>query len=372
MDTLKTTFISFGASLTASVVTLLIYLHDLKPYQRGLLLFLAIVGILSLAYGTGLLQERIINPSLRKWRKKHPIIAIIDDLVWSVEKRTYAWAWSEMTAEKWRRKLMEEAKTLKIKPKINLIKLNKLKVRFCIERYNLIINPYGSVYPETNIKELSIWNTISSYVLNGGVFVSLADIPFYYAYDIRKEISYELVKPTDHLIPIEYEIIGNKLILRSHILKPIANFSGTPFLSETHVRVYNIEQTQNGKMVSHTLRVKEPSFEKYEIKNVIVNRAFLIGSDDDSVISGNIHSIVQEIKVESQYFTPICYINFGRGRYLVSLLFLEYSLQPVDVKTTVTDLLTSLIFREIGGGRPLKNNASLNPKGRGTQGDRLP
>jgi hypothetical protein len=185
--------LSFGASLLASVITLFVYIKDMSDYQRGIFSILAIAGILFLAHGTGLLR-RATNEVLRKWREKHSAIAIICDLPWSSEKNTYAWAWSEMSPEDWRARLLEVAKEKNSKTRIKLINITSKYTGFFLEQYNLIINPYGSVYPETDIKELTAWKTILSYVLDGGTFLSIADIPFYYAYDPVKAIRYNLNK----------------------------------------------------------------------------------------------------------------------------------------------------------------------------------
>ncbi|MFH1546300.1 MAG: hypothetical protein ABIE14_02905 [Patescibacteria group bacterium] len=52
-----------------------------------------------------------------------------------------------------------------------------------IFRYPITINPYGGTYPEKNISQLQTLNNIFDYVCKGGIYVNIADIPFYYAYD---------------------------------------------------------------------------------------------------------------------------------------------------------------------------------------------
>lgn len=49
--------------------------------------------------------------------------------------------------------------------------------------YKIIVNPYGGTYPENNISNLRSLDRIFSFVRNGGVYINIADIPFYYAYD---------------------------------------------------------------------------------------------------------------------------------------------------------------------------------------------
>jgi hypothetical protein len=346
---MDTTTLSLGASLLASGLTLLIYIQDLNSGQKSLLIIFIVVGFLLLIHGTGLLREKIISPILRKWKIKYPQIAIISDLPWDSSKRTFAWAWSEMKAENWQIKLQNEANKLVNKPKIALIKMRNYWTRYFIERYNVLINPYGSVYPEINIKELTIWNTFSTYVLHGGMIVSLADIPFYYAYDELKKIAYDLIGPAQ-LIPMEYKKDGDFFRVTPNSLQPVGSFSGTPFLNETHVSIRNIEiRLPSGTLKSNTLQLKEknPLSDITEVENVVVNRGFRVEHDDDSARTSNIHSIVKEIKVGSEYYTPFCYIDYGKGRYLVSTLFLDYQLQSNEVREKITELEISLVLQEI-------------------------
>jgi len=47
----------------------------------------------------------------------------------------------------------------------------------------MVINPYGGVYPEDDLSTLKSLDNIFDYVRNGGIYVNIADIPFYYAYE---------------------------------------------------------------------------------------------------------------------------------------------------------------------------------------------
>lgn len=50
-------------------------------------------------------------------------------------------------------------------------------------KYNIVLNPYGGSYPESDVTILRSLDNIFWYVRKGGIFVNIADIPFYYAYD---------------------------------------------------------------------------------------------------------------------------------------------------------------------------------------------
>ena len=329
---------------------LLIYLQNLTVFQRRILTFLLIIGLLFIAQGTGYLMKGT-SQIMRYWRTRHLAIGIMSDLTWSSDKKPYAWVSPAMTSDFWKIKLLSEAKKLNIKVKIQLIKVNSRRLGYFVERYNVIVNPYGSVYPESNIKDLTTWDTLSSYVLNGGTIVSLADIPFYYAYDQIKGIRYDLVKHTYHFIPLKYQQVGTSLQLQDSILQNISPFSETPFLSETHVEVINTELLNSppGTPLTHDLEIKEPRYldEPKKILNVAINRAFLLGKASSDFKFGNIHSKVEEISLANgDYCTPLCYINYGAGRYVVSTLFLDGSTQSTNTHDYIFEYLYKLIIRE--------------------------
>ena len=68
------------------------------------------------------------------------------------------------------------------KPRFQVESLNAGKID---NTYALIINPFGEVYPESDIKKRPVFEAIKEYVLNGGVFVNVAGFAFYYAWNVK-------------------------------------------------------------------------------------------------------------------------------------------------------------------------------------------
>lgn len=71
---------------------------------------------------------------------------------------------------------------------LNLIIKNKInfaiiKKESSIFKYPVVVNPYGGVYPEKNASTLESLNFLFDYVNKGGIYINIADIPFYYAFD---------------------------------------------------------------------------------------------------------------------------------------------------------------------------------------------
>lgn len=78
--------------------------------------------------------------------------------------------------------------SVKICDLVASLKKNNIKVRVVksirvFSECPVIINPYGGVYPETDFSNLTSLNIIFQYVRNGGIYINISDIPFYYAYD---------------------------------------------------------------------------------------------------------------------------------------------------------------------------------------------
>jgi hypothetical protein len=351
MGIIRTTTLAIGASLLGSVPGTFLIKLGVLPW------ILLAVGILFLLHGTGFLQEYVVRRILRSIRKKRPIVAIISDLPWtpdSPEKRTHTWAWSKMSPVEWQRTITEDAQQSKIKVKVKRIRIKKSCVRFFLDRYNVILNPYGSAYPEVNIKGLPVLNTILDYVLFGGLFVNVADIPFYWAYEPQREVLYDLVKYSHQYVPVEYESDGNILRLKSEYMQSFGPFAETPFLSEVKVNVINTETVKNREIepLCCSLKLKDGSLKTKELSRVAINRVAVIDRRSEyesmpALETGRVESIVEEIIKDGQLITPIFHINFGKGRFLVSLAFLDYDKQSDEAKEQITSLLCELILKGI-------------------------
>jgi len=105
-----------------------------------------------------------------KWKKEHKkilndsIIAIIKEDGCKLEK-------TKFTPEEWR----------------NLLKTNytirHINISQISNDYVAIINPYGEFYPEENLLYKTTFDKIKKYVMNGGIFVSVAGCAFWYAWN---------------------------------------------------------------------------------------------------------------------------------------------------------------------------------------------
>jgi hypothetical protein len=282
----------------------------------------------------------MVRKILRWHRTKKPIIGIINDLPWSPwpEKGTYAWAWSKMKSGEWYSKIDDAIKRDKINAKPELIKITKPWTRWFLDKYLVIINPYGSVYPEVDIKELTVWKSILYYVLHGGRFVNVADIPFYWAYDPEREIRYEQVKYFYQFVP-QLGVI------------PLGPYTEAPFLRELKIRITNTEEQKEGSItpMTYSLKLKNNLLGMNELGSVAINRAVVVGKvkeNERKIEVNHVKSIVEELEWKGELVTPFCFIHFGKGKFLVSLAFLEYDKQPEDIREKIINLQCDLVIKE--------------------------
>jgi hypothetical protein len=84
-------------------------------------------------------------------------------------------------------------------------------------KYVAIVNPYGEYYPEEDLVELKTLKSIKKYVFNGGVFVNVGGIAFFYGYDAVRRREATLAKELD--IYVE-QMLGQQRVLMPSRLWP--------------------------------------------------------------------------------------------------------------------------------------------------------
>lgn len=101
-----------------------------------------------------------------------------------------------------------------------------------IKKFPIIINPYGGVYPEENISSLKSLDEIFYYVRDGGIFVNVADIPFYYAYEknLKRRID---TTPFVNSMSLERGFLSSLLTQKLHVL--VLGLIKSPFKNVTRI-----------------------------------------------------------------------------------------------------------------------------------------
>jgi hypothetical protein len=254
-----------------------------------------------------------------------------------------------MSSDKWSYQFNEKCNDSQSKIKVRLIKITNPWTRWFLDRYSVILNPYGSIYPESDIENLAVMKSILDYVHNGGMFVNVADIPFFFPFDKERRILYCPTR-TDSVAHY-YKVLKYKLfqIIDSKEFKefrePLPRYDpgyDSPFSKLVMVDIFgtvvNILNPQTKKVVKIPMRSSLKLKDKeVTLENVIIHRGI--------ICTDHVESIVEELDWDDQLFTPFCYIHYGKGKILTSLIWLDQ--QSEDIKRKITNLLRDLIVREV-------------------------
>ncbi|MCK4733060.1 MAG: hypothetical protein KAT65_11450 [Methanophagales archaeon] len=341
MNVIRTTTLAIGASLIGSSLFMVLAKPDVLSSIA------LVMGVVFLLHGTGFLQGYIVRKFLRWYRTKKPVIGIVNDLPWP-ENGGYGWSWSRMNPEEWHSKVNDIIKKRRINAKAKIIKIAKPWTRWFLDRYLVVINPYGSVYPEIDMENQTIMRLILHYVRCGGMFVNVADIPFSFPYDSKRKIMYGAFTQDVHLYKqLVWQLRQVRYDQDVIETSPPYPYVETPFLRAVKV---NIVATEVRKFNSKAKQTEIfPMFASLKLNNsnlILENVAIHRGIVCDS----HVKSIVEELEWEREWermrFTPLCYIHFEKGKFLVSLIFLEHDDNRV-VREGITNLLCDLVIKEV-------------------------
>jgi len=155
--------------------------------------------------------------------------------------------------------------------------------------YSIVVNPYGGSYPEKNVEKLSNLKSIFEFVIRGGVFINIADIPFYYAYNPLFKRSVDTTS------------------LSIMNLQPIRFFFDTLVTKKLKISVYG-------------------SNESFGNRNVKFNRVFVVEKGIKNLFDKtfSLHPS-KELVVES---SPIVAVPYGRGFFVFSTI--EVTIDNMD------------------------------------------
>ena len=147
----------------------------------------------------------------------------------------------------------------------NDIKCRISKTEGAFKEYPVIINPYGGSYPELDFSALQSLRNMIQYVRNGGVYINIADIPFYYAYD-------ESLKRRIDTTPLAGNFSFERSFLKTILTQKLNHYvfgltQGKDFdngvirviqLTETSENLYDKDRFDNGPQGSFSPVLKIP------------------------------------------------------------------------------------------------------------------
>lgn len=302
----------FAAGILANIFANLLLAPTYPDRDLWVLTLIAIMLILIL-YGLGIISR--IYHEYNLWVRKGnrliaPKVGILSDSGWNPKNRDI-YSWTDISPEEWRKEIEKLAKENKVKVKVKLIDVDRN-----FDTYIAILNPYGGVYPEGDIKNFRTLSKIFNYVNEGGLFVNVADIPGYWAYHPLLERRLETPSPiyvTDRAADGSISII------------PLRPFELTPFMKELGLRVFKIEKLVSGEGGTYI----EPltwDVEFIDKNDKIMEKLDKIEVHRVVVVEKNVESIIEPKKLFEQVgdVSPFFFVKYGEGKFLISLVFESY------------------------------------------------
>lgn len=293
-----------GGSLIASIIS---FLLGLKYLYAAILI--VIVGF-SFAYGLGILQA-----ALKRYRQHHRWrnirVGILYDICWNIES---SHARTDVTPEEWTESLLKYLKEGGVNPKIEFTEVTSK-----LEKYSAILNPYGSVYPEIDLENLESLHKILEYVNEGGLFISVADMPFYYAYNnrVRKRISQQ---------PSSFRFFRKKIW--PYLLNPFSKNVGLEF--------YNLDDNGNTSPAPFPLCPPEDKIE------VVCRR----GAQIDENVKSHMR-IKPDRGGKGIEYSPLFSAYYGAGEFLISTIWISGDENQGNVRSAVVRVICTLIQEKL-------------------------
>ena len=259
----------------------------------------------------------------RKIILRAPRVGILSDIEWE-EQHHVTHTYTNVTPKEWIEAIKNKADQEHLKLKVREISANTN-----FDQYLIVLNPYGGVYPEADLKDLTTLNRIFAYVENGGTFVNVADVPGFWAYS-------PLLRRKVHATPPVYAVdrIDNKGIR----VIGVRSFQNTPFGVRLGLWVegkeppwcWNIEFEEPYKFV-----------DKGKLK-MLIDRAVVEKHGGEVTVETIVKTTSEVVNGSNLPLTPLFFANYGQGRFLISLICQSES-QNRKMKEILVGLVNSLV-----------------------------
>ncbi len=286
----------------------------------GVISLLAIVGFFLLIYGVGIPQDLYKQHVLSNRWKKPLKIGILFDLKWDIGD-TETYAWTDISPKDWKATLENFAENKMIEISVDLI---NIKTNF--DSYTVILNPYGGVYPEADLRTLSTLDKITEYVKNGGIFVNVADIPTYWAYnpEIRRKVD---------TTPSVFEAIPTQAGTQMQQIRP---FALTPLAKTLGLQILKLD-----KGIAQDLRgILGPNIRT----QIISKRATIVESNVESGIQPKSLTFNDEKIGE---MSALFFVKYGEGYFLMSLIWITDPEHDDHAKESLKKAISKLIINKL-------------------------
>jgi hypothetical protein len=282
-----------------------------------LVTLLLIIIVFLLLYGVGVPQTKFHEFVLKRRWKKPLKIGILNDMKWDLNNKEI-FAWSDVSPDEWKNVIGKLAEEQKVSVKVDLIDVHKK-----FDSYAAILNPYGGVYPELDLNNLSTLEKIVNYVREGALFINVADIPSYWAYnqDLHRKLD---------IASTVYGVSTTTAGLQIIATKP---FDLGPLMKKLGLRVLGIKP----KDIQLTATTKTLP---------------IIKSERIAIVESNVTSCIPTWKQlyndgNTYDFSALFFVKLGEGEFLFSLIWINARYHNQQAKEAIRDAICNLAMEKL-------------------------
>lgn len=261
-------------------------------------------------YGSGSYSQWKHDRTIRMRRRKSVRIGIFNDI--SKIRHPEHYVHTNISYSEWEQKLQNLARPLGLR-----INIEYVSCKSQLDPFIAIINPFGGLYPEEDLKTYSTLIRIINFVKEGGLFINVADIPFYFAYDPTLNRRIDTTDPTTEFVgfvPVTFRSFELSAVSKELGLKPI--------------NIIDTVEVNINRFLESTVRYPR----------VFANRGALV--------TENMKTHVDEIRTDIGQASPLFSLKYGRGEFLISMIFLDDP-QNGDVDSVILKIMSDLTLRRV-------------------------
>jgi len=324
----KSLALLFAGSLIGFVKSIL-ELSVSVDVKVTLVIIVAAILCFLLSYGVGIPQKEYHEFILRH-RWKEPLkIGVLNDMQWDINNREI-FAWSGVAPDDWKEIIETFAKEHGIEVNVKFI-----DVGMKFDSYAAVLNPYGGVYPELDLKNLSTLDKILEYVKEGGLFINVADIPSYWAYnpDLHRRLD---------IASTVYAAFPTSTGVGILSAKP---FELTPLIKRLGLRVMGTDPVQQD--LGPVFGTSVPTIVQSE-------RFAIVESNVDSCVPT---SRLRYVDGDTYDMSALFFLKYGEGDFLLSLIWINATYHNQQTREALISAVSKLAIDKLAAriGHELKS-----------------
>lgn len=283
------------------------------------LMFLSTLIILSLLYGAGTIRKFLHRRRIDgRWNQPMRIglLQDMDDPSPSTSLH------SDVKISEWKVTFKKCAKEAGASASVE-----KITVASQFDHYGIILNPYGGIYPEQDLKSFPTLEKIINYVREGGLFVNVADIPTYQAYDANLKRSLDVTEA----------IFG--MVIVNGTLQPVSSrpFELSPLPKALGLRIGG---------------ARDSTVWTVSLKKVLGEKAPDLAFTRAAIVETNVDPCVEPIDLQyvdgnNYKMTPFFFAKYGEGEFLISLAWFDLNSSTKAAKDVLVTAICKLAIHKV-------------------------